>query len=121
LENITQTRHKSASVENDLKHVNQSSASARTSAEPKSDSMAFKSQELHQKIETLHSRIDELNKKSDVLVAEVALSSTEGSGSGEFCEESSQINNENVETVGGVEESDEVRRRRLQHFSTASN
>jgi len=49
--------------------------------------MAFKSQELHQKIETLHSRIDELNKKSDVLVAEVALSSTEGSGSGEFCEE----------------------------------
>jgi len=55
------------------------------------------------------------------LVAEVALSSTEGSGSGEFCEESSQINNENVGTVGGVEESDEVRRRRLQHFSTASN
>ncbi len=120
MENITQTRNKSGSVENDLKQMNQANESVETSSDLKADTES-KSQELHQKIETLHSRIDELNKKSDALVAEVTSTPRAGTSNSDMFDEAFQNNFEDVETVGGGEESDEIRRRRLQHFSTANN
>lgn len=128
LENLTQTRSQSTKIENDLKHVNSKSSPATTPQQktavsfdvrtpvfpaPVQTISSKKSEELHKKVDSLSTKIDELNKKSDALVSETTASIEK--------EESSTETDEKIEPSStAVGESDELRKRRLQHFTASA-
>ena len=124
MENLTQTRsNNSTKIANDLKHVNSQNeppqqpprtpASTPTSSGA-STSKSDLSQSLHKKIDALSSKIEEASRKSDLLVSEVTSAST-------LAADNQVTVNEEEEVAAAVnEETDELRKRRLQHFNSST-
>lgn len=113
LDNLTQNKKDSTSIENDLKHV--SSGTQPSSSATASDALTSKSRELHQKVENLSSKIEELNKKSEVLIAEATSTTSATDTVFDTPREAAA-----ADMNASVEETDEVRKRRLQHFNASS-
>lgn len=125
MENLTQTRsNNSTKIANDLKHVNSQNeppqqpprtpASTPTSSGA-STSKSDLSQSLHKKIDALSSKIEEASRKSDLLVSEVTSAST-------LAADNQVTVNEEEEVAAAVnEETDELRKRRLQHFNSSTS
>ena len=135
---MTQTRKQSTNVQNDIKHVNTEPTSSKSTPNlkteasqsvvaPSTSQISSKSQELHKKIESLSSKIEEANRKSDILVSEVT-STTSSSVKGNEVESpdaDNDVGESNTNTPvtsdnSKSEETDDLRKRRLQHFSTSS-
>ena len=113
---MTQTRNPTTKVADDLKHVNTAnpSAAASSSAATCDSTLASKSQELHKKIDALTSKLEEASRKSDILVSEATSTTTAKTTA-------SAQSNDDTNPAESVEETDELRKRRLQHFSSANS
>ena len=102
MENLNKTRSKNSTIEHDLKHVDAASSLPTTSAAANQQEPA-------------------IAKKSDILIAEATssnnLNNTDGdSNPFDMLTDEEQLNEFKDNTMP---ESDDIRKRRLQHFSTA--
>lgn len=131
LENLTQTRKNSTKIANDLNHVNTQnpqpatpSSTPTTSGASTSKSAPIQpsvlSQSLHDKIDALSSKIEEASRKSDLLVSEVTSTSTTGAEN-QVSQEQEGGSSDAPAVAVTNEETDELRKRRLQHFNSSTS